>query len=668
MTTKRLTRLQVDGLKNLADVDLEIPRLLAIGGPNGAGKTALLQAIRLAVMGYEPELGRTLGATRQLASNGDPIEIALHYDTGFTVRRTIGASMEIEVTPPTDERTLADFQVRIDRETGAFVPSFDLDAFLALSSEKRKEYLFGLLPRSLADLDEALFRRWLGYAEAEAPLKKAIDKLWVEYVIEESSPIDGLASAIDFAHDRWLEAERERQAQAKVVQAADRDAAAASTEVDEDPERLDELQAELEVVTRKLGEFTEQQREAERAAKRARERDHQIRVVGTRLEEAATKAEEVDRELAEITLPTDVEVADANSTHEELEARVARLQQQSQDLTVKRAKRAGPLGKAKAQLTELEGHDRCPVCHSVADLEQVRQDLRDAIAGDQADLDDIQADIEATVSELATARREAGEAAQVVARIGEARVAHQRLTERRAGLDREIESLREERGRLEAQEVDRVEPPDPDVERELTSRSAYLREEIRSEQEKARAAGKAEAERERATRERAKYERLERRAESLKALHGDLQKLRAHVIEQMVGPVASTANELLQTIDPAKTFRFVFEREGRAEFDFGFEEDGVFRSYDAASTGEDAFLAVVLVAALIAACEPAWPVLLVDNVESVDEGRRADLMRALAAMADRFGNVVLAGCCPFPEIAGWDHLLANGEPREAVAA
>jgi len=96
----------------------------------------------------------------------------------------------------------------------------------------------------------------------------------------------------------------------------------------------------------------------------------------------------------------------------------------------------------------------------------------------------------------------------------------------------------------------------------------------------------------------------------------------------------------------------------------------VFRSYDAASTGEDAFLAVVLVAALISACGPAWSVLLVDHIEGVYDRRRRDLMAALTSLSERIGNVIVAGCCSFEAIEGWaiQDMEEQAEIRKEVLA
>src|SRR2546427_13006476 len=52
----------------------DLSRAVAIVGPNFAGKTRIIDAIRLALLGYLPELGKTNRATWGLSS-GSPMTI-----------------------------------------------------------------------------------------------------------------------------------------------------------------------------------------------------------------------------------------------------------------------------------------------------------------------------------------------------------------------------------------------------------------------------------------------------------------------------------------------------------------------------------------------------------------------------------------------------------------
>lgn len=718
----RLTNLTADGLKNLRDIDLEVPPLLALTGPNGSGKSALLQAIRLGVLGYDPEIGRTLAATRTLAGDDRGIAVGLTFDSGFGIRRILGKSTETDVAPPAGESTEKERQARIEEETGAFPFSFDLAAFLDLSAEKRRDFLFELLPREAADLDEAMFRDWLGYEEADEVIQRGIDHLWQHHVLGAQTAIDGLATAIDEAHAKMLQAERERQTQAKISAAADRDAADASEDVSEyDPDRLDELQVEVTTVEQRLGEIRQAEEEAQR---RQREHQHRLRVAYKRVDEEEDALKALRQQLARVPdgdkdaidqavqrvnearaavdafdPPTEdqqatLTVMEAN--HAEAKEALEDVMRESNQVQAQREALAKDVAKIERRLDALQDGDACPTCGNTADLDHVRKVLRDDLSDTNAQIDalpSLRDQLEERFEAERAAREALEEARREIENANDARrfrlqaelvdaqdgLAQLRTAaDQRQSLEARIEEAERRRARAveemnEIRSEDISDSPAHAAERErLAKKAAAIREELRALQQDARADGKAEAERERADRERRKLETAEYRAEALKAVHSGLQKLRARAIQDMVGPVEAMADEILRAIDPAKIFAFRFEREGKPVLEFGFEEDGVFRSYDAASTGEDAFLAVVLVAATVATVSPPWRVLMVDNVEQVDDVRRAALQEALARpeIADLFDNVILAGCCPFEAIEGWEVAAVDeltGTPVEAAA-
>lgn len=701
----RLTEISAVRLKSLRDLRLEVGPLVALTGPNGVGKTAILQAVRLAILGYEPSVGKTLGATKTLYG-GDMASVGLVFDDGFTIARSFGDSVATNVMPLRGESTERQRQARIEAATGAFLPSFDFDAFLKLSAEKRREMLFGLLPRETVGLTVETWREWLGWRFADAPIQAAIDKLWREHIERAPSPLDGLASAISYVHERKLAAERDRKD--REARAADASAAAeATTEAAAqfDDAALTELRRQLELVTQELGACRRQAEHIEQVLRQQRQREHNRRAIAMQMDQAATKLEtarakleslrnnpvpevdalvaalmEAERECDGLPRPSAAEVESARSAVAEakgaLETR-RREVRQGRDRLSEAMLRAAP---ARRTLEQLTAATSCPVCGSVAELETARERLRQEVESANEQL----AILEQQQQEALEAQRVAEEAlraagervqqleaqakayAEAKSRVQEIRAkADAALKEhdrRQADAEREVQGLEAEIQRLgeELERLDAIEIPTeiPDVNSQiekLETRAGELREQIRSQELLQKAAAKAEAARERADAEARELKMVTARAEALDRIHGALQRLRADAIEKLVGPVEQTANEILQEIDPAKTFRFVFEAAGsRPTFDFGFEQDGVFRSFDAASTGEDAFLAVVLIAALVAAVRPPWRVLMVDTLESIDETRRAALLGALARVADRFfDNVIVAGCCDVPEIDGW---------------
>lgn len=666
---KRLTHLGVSGLKNHRRTELAIPQLLALTGPNGAGKSSITQAVTIGILGHDPAIGKKLDATRRLVSPGrDRAVIALSFDDGFAIERSIGRSMEIEVQPAKRENTLDQMQERINEETGSFLLSFDLAAFLALSAEKRRAYLLGTLPRDLVELDEVIFRTRLGYEEAEPVIQRAIDKLWMEDVVANRSLADGLAAAIDHTRSRTNDIEQARRNQVTISAAADAEART-STMAESDPARLPNLQSELQSVQQQIGELQERRSAADQAETEIRRRQHDRQVLESRLAAAARDVELIQEDLTH-PIATDEELAALEEA-----ARHAEVKSRSQRDAVtyageQRAARKAELENITTRLQQLEGKTSCPTCGSLSNVSDVRCQLETDMRATLDAIEAAEARYTAALEQQAEYDRAADSARNELAKVRAARQARVQAEGHLSVAKNRHEMVSEQLRTFEMPGATSFTIDDVATLSELGRHAAELRAEIEIEQQKLRAAGKAEAARDRADAELHKLEQATARADALKGLLGSLQKLRAHVIEQLVGPVEATANEILSAIDPAKTFKFLFEREGRDTFDFGFEENGVFRSYDAASTGEDAFLAVVLVASIIAAVKPAWRVLLVDNAESIDADRRSDLMGALAGLRDRFDNVILAGCCDFVAHPAWQIVDVEEltSSRAAVAA
>jgi DNA repair exonuclease SbcCD ATPase subunit len=82
----RITNLTAAGLKVCGFSDALGP-VTVVTGQNFAGKTARLDAIRLGLAGYVPELGRTSAATMQLA-RGSEIRVSLGLDDGRQITRS----------------------------------------------------------------------------------------------------------------------------------------------------------------------------------------------------------------------------------------------------------------------------------------------------------------------------------------------------------------------------------------------------------------------------------------------------------------------------------------------------------------------------------------------------------------------------------------------------
>jgi hypothetical protein len=76
------------GAQNLkgATFQHQLGPCVAIQGPNFSGKTAIFEAIRLAILGHIPEVGKLPKATWELAS-GDRMSVRVTFDNGGSITR-----------------------------------------------------------------------------------------------------------------------------------------------------------------------------------------------------------------------------------------------------------------------------------------------------------------------------------------------------------------------------------------------------------------------------------------------------------------------------------------------------------------------------------------------------------------------------------------------------
>jgi len=670
---KILTHIQADGLKQLRGVDLPVSRLMAFTGPNGAGKTSILNAVRIAVLGKEPSVENTLAGLRQLAPTGE-FEVGLTFADGFGIRRKIGSSKATTVTPPKGEKLESQKEARIREETGAFTPAFDLGEFLSLSAERRREALFKMLPRDGTILTEAVFRDWLGYDQADDLVQRAIAKLWLDKVLDAESPIDGLASAIDYTRGRFNDAEKARLDQVAVVEKCDRLAESATVSSEQAAaagEDLDALQAELAAATERLGELQARANDVAAAERRRAARDEQLRDLVGRVKSARERIAvlETSPATAPADGPTAEQLEQATSIVDGARDSLNQTKLALNLIESRMTAAAQRVRQAQERRDRLGAANACPVCGTEgADLDAMREQLEEAVSAAEAEVADIAAerraaetavDAQKQILEEAMAARTALQAE--ARRIQSARDQVAAAAEEISALRARLEGYEQRQAELAAEEIETPPPADQAALTAAIQEVSGIRGRISAEQQRrdqvSRAQGKAEAERERADRERQDLQVKTARAAALKSVFTALQKLRGHVIQQMIAPVEETAAQILADIDPAKRFRIVFERENRDVFDYGFEQDGEFRGFIAASEGEGALLTMVFVAALIAAVQPAWPLLMIDGVEKVDDfdgvHHRRALMDALARISHRFGNVLVAGCVDFGQPEGW---------------
>ncbi|MDH5279550.1 MAG: AAA family ATPase [Thermoleophilia bacterium] len=676
----RPTSLAVRGLKSWREHELELAPLTAISGPNGAGKSALLEAVRLAILGHEPSVGKQLADTRKLVNEEVGwAEVGLSFDTGFGIRRRFGTSSETQVMPSRGESTGRACQARIDEETGGLVVSLNIGDFLERSDEQRRAWFFEHLPREAAVLDWATFATWTD--GEEGPLADVVRNLWTYSVQAAPNAVIGLGSAIEVAHRQFLEGDTRRQAQGKVVARGD-DLRRSSTPPAVVPEdALQDAEQRVGGLNQRIGEARAGREAIEAIRARVKRAEDELGRAERQREHTEGVRRDLERQFEELGPPVELDglglVLDGRAVLAAVLAELGRLE-------TERTQAQERLAAARAHLHELRGREQALLQHGACPFAGLgcTTDTETLLAGARAELassiDEARdrfegaAGIEADVVEQIRIRtRERG-------RLEASAAAELERSRRRAALASDLAAkdvaLRElaERAELHRKDLERARLEESalggdDVLAGLYQVRGDAEAALRELQGDRERRVRYEAEQEAHAREVRELEALTAKASALKELDGNLRRLRAHVIQRMIEPLHEAADGILRSIDPHKRWRFVFEREGdRPTMDFGFEEDGALRLYDAASKGERVLLAVAFVGALLTVLAPPMRLLVIDDAEQLDPVRRRRLMETLVELRHLWDGVILAGACPLAGVEGWGVVQLG--PVEDVAA
>lgn len=134
----KLTKISAKNFKGLS-FELELADVNFLVGCNFAGKSARTDAIRLLLLGYLPELGKTNRATFGLSS-GREMSVEGAFDNGKSIKRTWhleGDSVKASVA--TDDR-------EIFEDNDQLAVMLNAETYFALSDRERVNYVFANVP------------------------------------------------------------------------------------------------------------------------------------------------------------------------------------------------------------------------------------------------------------------------------------------------------------------------------------------------------------------------------------------------------------------------------------------------------------------------------------------------------------------------------------------
>lgn len=133
----KLIRIHAFGFKGRDAFSYDLQPMTLFYGANFRGKSRVMDAVRLALLGYLPELGNTNPATFGLAS-GTKMEVCAEFDNGLRVIRTwtlSGNSVKKTEEVPDEFKALGDLSVMLNAES-----------YFGLGDRARVDYVFAHCP------------------------------------------------------------------------------------------------------------------------------------------------------------------------------------------------------------------------------------------------------------------------------------------------------------------------------------------------------------------------------------------------------------------------------------------------------------------------------------------------------------------------------------------
>lgn len=248
-------------------------------GENFAGKSTVLTALRLALLGYDPALGKTNQATWKLASD-EKMTVELSGQSQC-LKRSWQADLNGSVKATRPEYSVCDVPFALMPTNVVLnIPELliDVRSFFAKSARERAAYILGLVPISEASVSEASIKEAIG--EMDEHVREFVE-FWIGDRQERGTPAgqwltEMLASADVQAKD---EAAKAREADATVRRMLD---AGSPAEVPRD------VSGEIEVAEEELRRLSVLAETCKTAARRAQDRAQAVLAVQTAVDRLET--------------------------------------------------------------------------------------------------------------------------------------------------------------------------------------------------------------------------------------------------------------------------------------------------------------------------------------------------------------------------------------------
>lgn len=359
----KLTKISATNFKGSPFFTINLTPATVLVGGNFRGKTRVTDAIRLALLGYLPELGKNNKETMSLAS-GPTMEVVAEFQDGTKIRRSWslkGNSVTKDEDVPEAVKAWGDLNVMLNA-----------DEYFALTDRKRMEYVFAHCPgASQLKPEDILSRAELKVSQeipdyVEAEYDKTTKSIYDEAV---AGGFMAPADFIECALNRYTHVYKDAKANAvraeKMIQQMTdmrlRDTPTTPVAVLEQKRKA--LVVEIAALNEKkganLGRFTQMKSDASRREVIRRETSF-----GDKNRQALVDLKaKLELVCAQLKAEDEVTPTMANAA----ESAVNQVNLKVRDATRLRSEAATRKNAAVVQLGDLDGKMECPYCGATGD-------------------------------------------------------------------------------------------------------------------------------------------------------------------------------------------------------------------------------------------------------------------------------------------------------------
>jgi exonuclease SbcC len=644
-------------------------------GPNGCGKSARLEAMIYGLHGCLPWLGKTEGSTFQLASD-EFMVVNLACDDGFffgrTIRRrvtnkrdgtkTYSYKTQLSVFPDEGERNDSEKIDRILKKVGDFPVMFDLNEFLSMSNEKKRGFIFSLSsPESHGWTQERVFEHLLGHGvDCNKSLNsedRTVTSLWkdAKSITENMSLVASVINAL--MRDAKAIKKDKDAAKVEIIRMRQEITEDATQNVTEIDEKLDELFKQRQ----KIHEGVVRAEESRKSHSQLVARLEEVRGAKANLD-SPTAVEDLEKQV----LALQDEIEELDKKREESATRVKALHAEDKNLEAKKAAcdRMLILVDRRAQIQELiDTIDKvgCPFLKEQCetDLTEYKKVLEKQWEDNDREIkekyrperDAIIVEIGKLQTKFTNERNTEKELKKKIAEFARnlkvQRTQHTDLVRANDALKAKSESL--DREEASANKMLRESTPGSDVTVQKRTIEGYDHQitKLKEERKKAESVRSVMMNFENANVAAAEAE--ERVDDLTKVAHafspGGVQSI---IMEDVIGPVTKTINELLKFIPSEDGTEYqvkinLFDMNGKETFEIVRPIGDHEIPYHSLSGGQQILFGTALVVALVLLANPNTKVLCIEAAE-LDSDNFFRLLTALQNIGKDIDNILIASC------------------------